>query len=93
MATSTMIAETNKMMRIFSVNMSNRFDEINANFTMLNACLANIECQCCPKAHETIAKELEEELSASWRMLDSCSSGGSKRRPPPPHLPILWTSW
>ena len=63
MATSPtiMIKEMKKMMGIFSVNMSNSFNELNMKLIKLDLHLADIERQCCPKAREAIAEELEEE--------------------------------
>jgi hypothetical protein len=81
MATSTaaIIVKMKKMMSTFSVNMSNRFDEINANLMKLDIFLADIEHQRFPKAHEATTKELEEETKRVRRIPAVCSSRGSKR--------------
>jgi hypothetical protein len=60
-STATITEEMKKMMSIFSVNKSNYFNEINMHLTKLDIRLIDIECQCCPNAHEATTKELKED--------------------------------
>jgi hypothetical protein len=60
-STATVVGELKRMMSIFSINMSNPFNEINTNLIKLNIHLANIEGQCYPKTRDATAKELDEE--------------------------------
>ena len=58
-STTTMIEEMNKMMGIFSVNMSNSFNELNTKLINLDLRLAEGERQHYPKAQQALAEELE----------------------------------
>ena len=92
MATSTtdITEEMKKMMSIFSINKSNCFNEISMHLTKLDIRLVDIERQCCPNAHEAIARELKEDTKRVMEDTAVCSSSASRRRPPLPHLPSLW---
>ena len=96
MATSTtiVIAGMKKMMDIFSINMSNRFDELNMKLIKLDLHLTDIERQRCPKAHESTTEELEEETKRIMEDIGHAFLKRKSKRPrPSPRLLILCMSW
>lgn len=77
-ATAIMIEEMKKTLRIFAINMGNRFNEL------------SIERQCCPELRAAIAKDLEQETmhvmeDAGCAFLKRKQEASTTITPPPRH--------
>jgi hypothetical protein len=78
MATTTMIANMMKQIATFSTFMNNFFDEINENFSNLNARLSNIERACSKKdSIDDIHKVLDHWTRKFNELFDGCNDSPS----------------
>lgn len=89
-ATAIMIEEMKKTLRIFAINMGNRFNELSMKVTKLDLRLSNIERQCCPELRAAIAKDLEQETmhvmeDAGCAFLKRKQEASTTITPPPRH--------